>query len=93
MTGPPPELFANSLTGAGYSPCKTRLVSLFGADLIPILGAATPSLNSVARGLLSENARELDRKFDYMALGGCVPGTKIIADWWPLLARDEYTSV
>ena len=35
MTGRPPALFANSLAGAGYSPCKVRLVSLFDAGLIP----------------------------------------------------------
>ena len=93
MTGLPPELFGNSLEGAGYSPCEPSLVYLFGAHLIPILGAATPSLNRPLATLLSEEAWVLVRKFDYSTHGGSVPPTKTFSDWWPILARDEYVSV
>ena len=93
MTGPPPELFANSLEGAGYLPCKTRPVSSLGADQIPILGPTTSSLNRPLATMLSEMAWVLVRTFDYSAHGGCVPPTKTISDWWPILARHEYISV
>ena len=93
MTGPSPELFANSRTGAGYSLCKAGLVSLFGAGLIPIPGPTTPSLNRPLATLLSAKAWVLVRKFDYSAHGGCVPSTKTFSDWWPILTRDEYVFV
>ena len=93
MTGPPPELFANSLEDAGYAPCELELMSSLSADLIPSLVVATPSLNRPLATLLNEKAWVLVRRFDYSACDGCIPPTKTLSEWWPILARKEYVSV
>ena len=89
--GPPPELFDNSLEGAGYLPYEAHH-PLFSGDLISTSGATTPSLKR-ASGHVAERRWVLVRSSDYVVHGECVPSTKTIGDWWSLPERNEYVSV